>query len=209
MTRPRVAIVDTGSGNLRSVEKALAEAGADAQVTARRRGGESGGQGGRARPGCVRRLRGGAGPGRGRVAPGGAGVDPRSASRTWACAWGCRSCSTAATSRRTAPVWASCPDACAGSTCARRTRCRTWAGTTCGAGRPPACPGWPGRPTARTSISSTATTRSRPTRRTWPSPATTAARSAPRPPGTTCWRCSSTRRRARRRGSPLSRFVAG
>jgi imidazole glycerol-phosphate synthase subunit HisH len=34
MTRPRVAIVDTGSGNLRSVEKALAEAGADAQVTA-------------------------------------------------------------------------------------------------------------------------------------------------------------------------------
>ena len=29
MTRPRIAIVDTGSGNLRSVEKALAVAGAD------------------------------------------------------------------------------------------------------------------------------------------------------------------------------------
>jgi glutamine amidotransferase len=33
MTRPRVAIVDTGSGNLRSVQKALAAAGADAHVT--------------------------------------------------------------------------------------------------------------------------------------------------------------------------------
>jgi glutamine amidotransferase len=33
VTRPRVAIVDTGSGNLRSVQKALALAGADAQVT--------------------------------------------------------------------------------------------------------------------------------------------------------------------------------
>lgn len=32
MARPRVAIVDTGSGNLRSVEKALAVAGADAFV---------------------------------------------------------------------------------------------------------------------------------------------------------------------------------
>jgi imidazole glycerol-phosphate synthase subunit HisH len=32
--RPRVAIVDTGSGNLRSVEKALSVAGADAHVTA-------------------------------------------------------------------------------------------------------------------------------------------------------------------------------
>src|SRR5687768_12499630 len=31
--RPSVAIVDTGSGNLRSVEKALAAAGADARVT--------------------------------------------------------------------------------------------------------------------------------------------------------------------------------
>jgi glutamine amidotransferase len=31
--RPRVAIVDTGSGNLRSVQKALAAAGADAHVT--------------------------------------------------------------------------------------------------------------------------------------------------------------------------------
>jgi glutamine amidotransferase len=31
--RPRLAIVDTGSGNLRSVEKALTVAGADAQVT--------------------------------------------------------------------------------------------------------------------------------------------------------------------------------
>jgi glutamine amidotransferase len=31
--RPRVAIVDTGSGNLRSVEKALAAAGAEAHVT--------------------------------------------------------------------------------------------------------------------------------------------------------------------------------
>jgi glutamine amidotransferase len=34
MARPRVAIVDTGSGNLRSVEKALTVAGADAGVTA-------------------------------------------------------------------------------------------------------------------------------------------------------------------------------
>jgi glutamine amidotransferase len=34
MSRPRVAIVDTGSGNLRSVEKALAAAGADPVVTA-------------------------------------------------------------------------------------------------------------------------------------------------------------------------------
>ncbi len=33
MTKPCVAIVDTGSGNLRSVEKALALAGADAVVT--------------------------------------------------------------------------------------------------------------------------------------------------------------------------------
>jgi glutamine amidotransferase len=32
--RPKVAIVDTGSGNLRSVEKALVAAGADAHVTA-------------------------------------------------------------------------------------------------------------------------------------------------------------------------------
>ena len=34
MARPRVAIADTGTGNLRSVEKALAAAGADAFVTA-------------------------------------------------------------------------------------------------------------------------------------------------------------------------------
>ena len=34
MARPRVAIVDTGSGNLRSVEKALMAAGAETQVTA-------------------------------------------------------------------------------------------------------------------------------------------------------------------------------
>jgi len=33
MARPRIAIVDTGSGNLRSVEKALAVAGADGLVT--------------------------------------------------------------------------------------------------------------------------------------------------------------------------------
>ena len=33
MARPRIAIVDTGSGNLRSVEKALAAAGADDFVT--------------------------------------------------------------------------------------------------------------------------------------------------------------------------------
>jgi glutamine amidotransferase len=33
MARPRIAIVDTGSGNLRSVEKALAVAGADGFVT--------------------------------------------------------------------------------------------------------------------------------------------------------------------------------
>jgi glutamine amidotransferase len=33
MTRPRIAIVDTGSGNLRSVEKALATAGADGFIT--------------------------------------------------------------------------------------------------------------------------------------------------------------------------------
>jgi len=33
MARPRIAIVDTGSGNLRSVEKALALAGGDAIVT--------------------------------------------------------------------------------------------------------------------------------------------------------------------------------
>jgi glutamine amidotransferase len=33
MARPRIAIVDTGSGNLRSVEKALATAGADGFVT--------------------------------------------------------------------------------------------------------------------------------------------------------------------------------
>ena len=33
MARPRIAIVDTGSGNLRSVEKALALAGSDAFVT--------------------------------------------------------------------------------------------------------------------------------------------------------------------------------
>jgi glutamine amidotransferase len=33
ITRPRVAVADTGSGNLRSVEKALARAGADVQVT--------------------------------------------------------------------------------------------------------------------------------------------------------------------------------
>jgi imidazole glycerol-phosphate synthase subunit HisH len=33
MTKPRIAIVDTGSGNLRSVEKALTVAGADAIVT--------------------------------------------------------------------------------------------------------------------------------------------------------------------------------
>jgi imidazole glycerol-phosphate synthase subunit HisH len=33
MARPRIAIVDTGSGNLRSVDKALAVAGADAFVT--------------------------------------------------------------------------------------------------------------------------------------------------------------------------------
>jgi imidazole glycerol-phosphate synthase subunit HisH len=33
MARPRIAIVDTGSGNLRSVEKALALAGGDAFVT--------------------------------------------------------------------------------------------------------------------------------------------------------------------------------
>ena len=33
MARPRIAIVDTGSGNLRSVEKALALAGADGFVT--------------------------------------------------------------------------------------------------------------------------------------------------------------------------------
>ncbi len=34
VTRPRVAVADTGSGNLRSVEKALARAGADVLVTA-------------------------------------------------------------------------------------------------------------------------------------------------------------------------------
>jgi glutamine amidotransferase len=34
MAKPKVAIVDTGSGNLRSVEKALAAAGAEAIVTA-------------------------------------------------------------------------------------------------------------------------------------------------------------------------------
>lgn len=33
MVRPKLAVVDTGSGNLRSVEKALAAAGADVQVT--------------------------------------------------------------------------------------------------------------------------------------------------------------------------------
>jgi len=33
MAKPRIAIVDTGSGNLRSVEKALASAGGDAFVT--------------------------------------------------------------------------------------------------------------------------------------------------------------------------------
>ena len=33
MGKPRIAIVDSGSGNLRSVEKALARAGADAFVT--------------------------------------------------------------------------------------------------------------------------------------------------------------------------------
>ena len=33
MARPRIAIVDTGSGNLRSVEKALAAAGADGFIT--------------------------------------------------------------------------------------------------------------------------------------------------------------------------------
>lgn len=33
MTKPRIAVADTGSGNLRSVEKALARAGADVVVT--------------------------------------------------------------------------------------------------------------------------------------------------------------------------------
>src|SRR5450755_2597968 len=33
-SKPRVAVADTGSGNLRSVEKALARAGADVVVTA-------------------------------------------------------------------------------------------------------------------------------------------------------------------------------
>ena len=34
LVRPRIAVADTGSGNLRSVEKALARAGADVVVTA-------------------------------------------------------------------------------------------------------------------------------------------------------------------------------
>ena len=51
----------------------------------------------------------------------------------------------------------------------RRSRCRTWAGTRCQRGPAgAAAPRWPGRPTAPTSTSCTATTRRPRARATWP-----------------------------------------
>ena len=101
MSRPRVAIVDTGSGNLRSVEKALAVAGADAHGHRRSRRGGGRRQDRGARPGRVRRLRGRPGPRRRGAARRRCWSRCARASRTWGCAWGCRSCSTAATNRPT------------------------------------------------------------------------------------------------------------
>ena len=66
--RRRVVVADLGSGNLRSVEKALAAVGADVTVSADADVGRARRQAGRARPGRVRRLRGRARPRRRRAA---------------------------------------------------------------------------------------------------------------------------------------------
>ena len=106
-TRPRIAVADTGSGNLRSVEKALVRAGADVVVTADADVVAAAdkivvpGQG--AFGGCM------AGLARDGGALGDAVVQSiRPASPTWACAWACRSCSRAARRIRPAAGWGSC-----------------------------------------------------------------------------------------------------
>ena len=108
MAKPRIAIVDTGSGNLRSVEKALTVAGGDAFVTADA-------EPGRGRPTrlwCQGRAT-SAPAWRAWSATGGPCARPcwrrfALASRTLASAWVASAVRRAARKSRVAPGWASC-----------------------------------------------------------------------------------------------------
>ena len=89
--QPRIAVLDYGSGNLRSAQRALARAGADAEITADQRS-----RAGRRRPGRARRrrVRGLHGrPARGRAASRSSPSGWPPAGRCWASAWACRCCS--------------------------------------------------------------------------------------------------------------------
>ena len=126
LMRPRVVVLDYGSGNLRSAERALARAGADVTVTADLAAAAARRRARRARRRRVRRR---AWPASTRSAPGRSspsGSPP--GGRCSASASACRSCSSPATSTAWSPRGSACCPA-AVTRLAAPSGCRTWAGT--------------------------------------------------------------------------------
>src|ERR1700684_3400928 len=137
--RPRIAVVDYGMGNRRSVEKALERVGASAFVS--RAPAELRAADGLLLPGvgafpaamatirelgldALLRERAAAGGPRVGAGVGGGVAVGRRARGCWARAWGCSCCSSAPRSTAARRAWACCAARCAD--CARRARsCRT------------------------------------------------------------------------------------
>ena len=201
--RPRVAvaIVDTGSGNLRSVEKALAAGGRRPGVTSDPDAVAGGRQGGRARAGRVRRLRGRPGPGRRGAARGGARGDPGGQAVPRDLPGPAGPVRGQRRGARLSPAWGSCPAACARFQPPPPLKVPHMGWNECRRGSGGGTRGArAGRRTGRTSTSCTATTRRRRERRRGAVYGATAGVLRGGAPATTCSPASSTPRRARRPG---------